>query len=206
MQGIQFADFIYGAKINDTVCDNLIKFFEGSEKKQVGKLGHNRYEPEKKDSTDLCIDAREQNPVIQNYLSELEKVCNLYVNFYEYSSKGQAKWQLNEPCNIQRYLPGQGFKSWHTERTAPFNLNPLRHLVFMTYLNDVPDGGTEWYYQDLKLPAEKGLTILWPADWTHTHRGIISMSTTKYIITGWYSYNLEKYNYKTIEGNLNDSK
>ena len=91
-------------------------------------------------------------------------------------------------------------------RTAPFNLNPLRHLVFMTYLNDVPDGGTEWYYQDLKLPAEKGLTILWPADWTHTHRGIISMSTTKYIITGWYSYNLEEYNYKTIEGNLNDSK
>ena len=32
-----------------------------------------------------------------------------------------------------------------------------RHMVFMTYLNDVSDGGeTEFYHQDVKVKAEKG--------------------------------------------------
>ena len=45
----------------------------------------------------------------------------------------------------------------------------------MTYLNDVNDyGETEFYYQKLKIKPEKGKTVIWCADWTHTHRGISS--------------------------------
>ena len=41
-----------------------------------------------------------------------------------------------------------------------------RHLVFMTYLNDVSDaGGTEFYHQGLVVQPVKGLTLLWPSDW-----------------------------------------
>ena len=40
----------------------------------------------------------------------------------------------------------------------------------------------------LKIKPKKGLTVLWPTDWTYTHRGIASPSQLKYIITGWYSY------------------
>ena len=58
----------------------------------------------------------------------------------------------------------------------------------MTYLNDVPKGGTEFYHQKIKTKAEKGLTVIWPSDWTHTHRGIISNTHEKYIVTGWLSY------------------
>jgi hypothetical protein len=64
-----------------------------------------------------------------------------------------------------------------------------RHLVFMTYLNDVTDGGeTEFFYQKLKVKPEKGLTLIWGADWTFTHRGITSPTQTKYIVTGWFNY------------------
>ena len=59
----------------------------------------------------------------------------------------------------------------------------------MTYLNDIKnDGGTEFFYQKTKFNAKKGLTLIWPAEWTHTHRGIISEEYEKYIITGWISY------------------
>ena len=59
----------------------------------------------------------------------------------------------------------------------------------MTYLNDVDDGGeTEFYYQKLKVKPRKGLTLIWPADWTHTHRGLSSPTQEKYIITGWLNY------------------
>ena len=59
----------------------------------------------------------------------------------------------------------------------------------MTYLNDVTDeGGTEWMYQDVKLDARKGLSVIWPSDFTHTHRGIVSPTQEKWIATGWFSY------------------
>ena len=59
----------------------------------------------------------------------------------------------------------------------------------MTYLNTVKDGGgTEFYYQNKKFKAKEGVTLIWPADWTFTHRGIISKKCEKYIITGWLSY------------------
>ena len=63
-----------------------------------------------------------------------------------------------------------------------------RHLVFMTYLNSVDDGGeTEFLHQNIKVKPKKGLTLIWPADWTHTHRGVVSPSQDKYILTGWYN-------------------
>jgi hypothetical protein len=59
----------------------------------------------------------------------------------------------------------------------------------MTYLNDVFEGGeTEFYYQNIKVNARKGLTLVWPADWTHTHRGLVSNTQEKYIVTGWLNY------------------
>ena len=59
----------------------------------------------------------------------------------------------------------------------------------MTYLNDIDDGGgTEFKLQEMKVKAEKGKTIIWPSDWTHTHRGIVSPSKEKYIVTGWWSF------------------
>jgi hypothetical protein len=63
-----------------------------------------------------------------------------------------------------------------------------RILVFMTYLNDVPDGGTEFIYQNIISPAKKGLTLIWPAEFTHLHRGQISKTKEKYIVTGWFNY------------------
>ena len=64
-------------------------------------------------------------------------------------------------------------------------------MVFMTYLNDVDNGGTEFYHQNLKVNAEKGLTLLWPSDWIHTHRGIITKKQNKFILTGWLNYERE---------------
>ena len=59
----------------------------------------------------------------------------------------------------------------------------------MTYLNDVTDAGeTEFFYQKVKIKPKKGLTVIWPADWTFVHRGNITPTQDKYIITGWFNY------------------
>ena len=82
--------------------------------------------------------------------------------------------------------PGEGFLKFHFENQYP-KLH-TRHLVFMTYLNNVDKGGeTEFLYQNVKFKPKKGLTLIWPTDWTHTHRGC-PCKKTKYIITGWYGF------------------
>jgi hypothetical protein len=59
----------------------------------------------------------------------------------------------------------------------------------MTYLNDVTDGGgTEFFHQNITTTAVKGKTLIWPSDWTFTHRGQVSPTQDKYIITGWFSF------------------
>ena len=117
-----------------------------------------------------------------------------YINKWPWSSKQQSAWNINTGFNIQRYLPGQGFKIWHCERSGPVDTCVFRHLVFMTYLNDVTDGGeTEWYHQQISIKPQKGLTVIWPVDWTFIHRGVPSSTQTKYIVTGWYSYKTEDF-------------
>jgi hypothetical protein len=95
---------------------------------------------------------------------------------------------MSAPWNVQHYLPGKHYSAWHCEN----NGEPLfryRHLAFMTYLNDVTDGGeTEFLYQTTKVRPEKGLTLIWPAHWTHTHRGLPSPTQDKYVTTGWYEF------------------
>ena len=59
-------------------------------------------------------------------------------------------------------------------------------LVWMTYLNDVTEGGgTHFVYHDMTVSARNGKTIIWPPDFTHTHAVVVSNTQKKYVITGW---------------------
>ena len=57
----------------------------------------------------------------------------------------------------------------------------------MVYMNDVDEGGeTEFLYQQKKIKPKTGRVVIFPASFTHQHRGNPPMSN-KYIITGWLS-------------------
>jgi len=187
---IQFSlpkrSFIGGWFINDKVCDALIKYFNNTDNKRQGMIEDEDgpgINIDKKDCTETPISPDSNEQVWYDYKTELKKVLDLYIEKYP-DANNVAKFRLTENTNIQYYKPGGGFKTWHTERETI----STRHLVFMTYLNDVDDGGTEFKNQKIKLPAKKGLTVMWPTDWTHTHRGVISNTQDKYIITGWFNY------------------
>ena len=137
-----------------------------------------------KDSTDVNININSNNKFIQDYMKYLGAGLREYHKRYQHFNPELC---IKEGFNIQHYKPNGGYKQWHNERDG--HQAHQRALVFMTYLNDVPDGGgTEFvYYPEVKLEAKKGLSILWPTDFTHTHRGIISQHE-KWIITGWFHH------------------
>lgn len=184
--------FIGGWFISEKVCDDLIRFKdENINRFHKGKFfnqnnkQNNEVDINEKDSFDLSIEPNQNYFVFSNYQLELQKVLINYIEKYpevDYLNK----FGIVETYNIQHYQKNGGFKKWHFERNAKKLSN--RVLVFMTYLNDVGKCGTEFKYQNLKVPAKKGLTLMWPTDWTHTHRGIISKNKEKTIITGWLSF------------------
>jgi hypothetical protein len=113
-------------------------------------------------------------------------LCTREYEYKYHQASHMVNYGITELINLQTYKPGGGFKKWHCERAGISQ--QTRCLAFMTYLNDVVDGGTEFMYQKIISPAKKGLTMIWPSDWTHTHRGQISQTAKKYIITGWLNY------------------
>ena len=183
-------NFIAGWFIDETVCDALIDYFEKSPDKFPGRVqgkDTDKLDPECKKSTDLSIKRENRDTEILNYYAELHKVCEKYKEKYVYCSNWQDPWAIINPWNIQRFYPNEAFYKAHCERFG--RPTSARHLVFMTYLNDVDDGGeTEFVYQKMKVKPRKGLTLIWGTDWTFLHRGLVSPTQTKYITTGWFEY------------------
>lgn len=180
-------DFIFVDYLsNISICDELIEFHKNSPNKEIGRTGYGEIKPDWKDSLDVNLIPG--SDLATNYVKQLIEVVDRYRNKFHWCNE-YAPWSIIEGINIQYYKPGGGFHIWHTERSSPILPICYRHLVFMTYLNDVIDGGeTEWYYQKIKVKPKKGLTVVWPTDWTYTHRGIPSPTEEKYIVTGWFSY------------------
>jgi len=179
-------NFICGWYNDDTsICDRLIQYHSINPKLPGALNQGSTMIKSVKDSIDCKIQHKD---IETEYKLWMGKSMSLYVEKYPYSNN-YAPWMPVEPINIQYYKPGAAFFAWHTERTGVAMPIAGRHLVFMTYLNDVTEGGeTEWFHQKIKVKPERGLTIIWPADWTFTHRGCVSMTQEKYIVTGWSNY------------------
>jgi hypothetical protein len=143
-----------------------------------------KVDKEAKDSVDVALPPSE---LAARYIGMLNRVAEAYVAQYPWSGK-LVPWGIIEPMGIQHYEPGGGYKIWHFERDNSNDQIARRHLAFMTYFNDVEDaGGTEFFHQGLTIKAERGLTLIWPAEWNFTHRGVVSHTQEKYIVTGWFS-------------------
>tara|TARA_Y100001937_G_scaffold90294_1_gene122167 strand:+ start:618 stop:1205 length:588 start_codon:yes stop_codon:yes gene_type:complete len=167
-------------------CDTIVNYYKENKKLSTkGTIGPDIVNSDIKDSMDLRIELNNRASWILDYAKYLTECIKSYGEKYEDTQKLPG-YGVVEPFNIQYYEKGGGFKKWHYEWSYRSAIKKNRVLVFMTYLNDVEDGGTEFKYQGLTAPAKKGLTLIWPAHWTHTHRGQISQKNEKYIATGWF--------------------
>tara|TARA_R100000655_G_scaffold21304_1_gene43696 strand:+ start:281 stop:856 length:576 start_codon:yes stop_codon:yes gene_type:complete len=179
--------FIGGWFISPKICDGLVSYFnEFSQHAVPGEYsisGKGKIKKSIKDSLDLIINVSNLDKEIVNYKIELQKILNLYIKKYP-DINNYSKFMLNN-FNIQKYNKKGGYKEWHCERGQKSDVS--RVLVFMTYLNDIENGGTRFKYQKITTPSIKGLTLIWPTDFTHTHKSQI-VNKEKIITTGWFEF------------------
>ena len=113
--------------------------------------------------------------------------------FELYSQEYQGITDTSDPvsswtCKIQKTKAGGGYHVWHCEDGAFVYRD--RVLTWMIYLNDIPvenGGATDFLHQECSFQPTTGTMVMWPATYTHMHRGsFLTGDIPKYIATGWF--------------------
>jgi len=175
---------------NNKLCSEIIEFFENNKKLQKQGITAQGKNLKLKKTTDITINPNDlKNPkfkILEKYIDELHKCYMDYQKQWPFLKTMLKKIDI-PAFNIQKYSRGDHFAHLHSERTSLSTLHRL--FAWMTYLNDVEDGGkTNFSHYGISIKPQTGKTLIWPAEWTHAHAGEILNDGKKYIITGWMHF------------------
>ena len=177
-------------------CQHLISEFERN--KTLG-AGTNRQDGEGAQKTikdDYHIFFNGKNLQFEDFLgfrtidffyAGLQKCFDNYAREYP----GLESEDINcRTMKMQKTSSGGGYHVWHSEQGNGDHAN--RGLVYSLYLNTLePEnfGETEFLYQQKRIRPVENTLVIWPAAFTHTHRGNpVYGDKSKYIVTGWFYY------------------
>lgn len=205
-------DFIevYDGYYSNDAIDDYIKYFDDCEENNLTytrvTTGHKKHE---KDDTQISIMTAPTSPLHRRLQRPAKGEAPQRFNINMVSNKFlEVFWNTCYPQYAEKYSmlqnmgghsivdvlmqktsPGQGYHTWHSEVDDISTRN--RILAFSLYLNDVEEGGeTEFLYQKRRIKAKRGRLAIWPAYFTHAHRGNPPLSGDKYIITGWVEFSI----------------
>ena len=176
---------IYDNALSQKECEILINQFEKSDEQFFGgtMMG---YEPDKKKCVQLRINFNNPSVISTIVKPKLITCIRKYNKKYCENLRYISRWKYHHEASFQKYDGEEdGYKVWHSEH-GPGEESSKRILAWMFYLNDAKCG-TE-FFNSPTIKAKRGRCVIWPAFWTHTHRGVIPNIGLKYIVTGWISY------------------
>ena len=157
-------------------CDSIVDLFENSDYVTYGEY------PSETGRKDQVL----YSPHI---LPDIASICHKHLTtamerYTDEFSILKRQDLVSSVAKIQKTKPSEGFHHWHCERGS--ETYATRVLTWTIYLNDVEDGGeTEFLYIPKRVKPRKGRICIFPADFTHTHRGNQPLTGEKYIATGW---------------------
>jgi hypothetical protein len=185
---------IYKGAFSKEYCEEVINYFEQMSKAgyAVNRQQHDKVNKIHKDNLSVfftqesIINLTESKHLLQQFNNTLWGVC--------YPAYTDKFWILKELAGhssycfkVQKTEIGQGYHVWHCE--VGNRSTAHRILAWTLYLNNVEEGGeTEFIYQHMRIKPTQGTLVMWPAVYTHTHRGNPPISNDKYIVTGWIEF------------------
>lgn len=181
---------IWENAISEDLCKRLIGEFEfwiNNKNIHVYK-GKDQFKKEGiqgRDDTQLYLERI--NPELYNELA-----AKIHEHFQEYfelypSILTDGTILSNFYSKIQKTNPGGGYHIWHCENGHFYLSN--RVCAWSLNLNTIPPengGAIEFFHQKFSVQPKIGTLIIFPAGYTHTHRGgFLTGDKSKYIATGW---------------------
>ncbi len=177
---------VYDNVLSQEQCDYIISEFERIQDQNLSTtyVGDLQFKDRELGRQDTAIFANHgHNQICQIINDALSNVITQYSSEYWILKQIKAH---SVDVKIQKTPPRGGYHVWHSENASMLVSN--RIVTWMFYLNDIPDGEgeTEFLWQKLRINPKAGRAVMWPAAFTHTHRGNPVYSCNKYVATGWY--------------------
>ena len=182
-------------------CQDIIQWFEYNNKEKTGggKRTESRQKGEgvskqHKDSEMYWLGLSKESMllprdhrILVGFSNMIWKAFDKFIVVYGSGLDQLALHKISPSVQIQTYKSTQGYHLWHSDI---FNHgSALRILVCTLYLNTVEEGGeTEFLYQKQRVPAIQGTLTLFPAGWTHLHRGNPPLKGVKYLMSTWLEF------------------
>ena len=179
MKNTIYMDFIgvYENIVDPNLCKQLIEYFETSDRWSTMPPAERQLNSVQ--DQQLVIDGFNKG-LSSQVMIPFRQCFQNYIDNYPLLNNTNY---ISSVVLVQKTLPCQGYHSFHAENNGWDLVS--RTMAWMIYLNDVPEGGeTEFLYQKRRFKPTTGTVLIWPAAYTHMHRGNPPMSE-KYIATGW---------------------
>jgi hypothetical protein len=182
---------VYKDFVSEEFCDAAIEYYKNMHEmgQTKDRLIWQKTNKHHKEDQSVCssfedsISLLETKEIFPTFLKKFWEDIDLYIDDYSILTDLPEQPSIYI-CKIQHTRVGGGYHVWHCEDMSKMFHHRL--LTFILYLNDVDEGGeTELLYFNKRFKPEKGTLIVFPANFTHTHRGNPPISNEKYIITGW---------------------
>ena len=117
------------------------------------------------------------------FLFKLNNTINLYIKKYPEINMTVSYWELAH-LRFKFFKKGESFVNWHSEHSMD---SPFRVLALQIYLTE-HNCGTQFYYNKKTILSKIGRVCMFPAYFTHTHKGQPDFDKDRMIITGYYSF------------------
>ena len=181
---------VFDKALPEDLIDNYLDFYKENEKQGVVYPRASPSHQIEDSQLDLITNTFNMNvpynsgPFLKIFFKDI------YPLYYKkYSMLNVIQKHSVYDLKLQKISPGGGYHIWHIENDGMLMRN--RIMAFMVYLNDVKEGGeTEFLYQKCRFEPKRNTLLIWPANYTHAHRGNPPLSNDKYILTGWVEYGI----------------
>jgi len=180
----------YPLTFTKSYCDEVIDCFEKASKLNIPHIRNDMVRSDNQaDFTELAtlsnneIDIAHFSPLVEEFFNTLGNSIDKYKEDIKLLDIPAMRWYN---MLVQRTIAdeSEAYHKWHCENAGRKDAD--RAMVYTLYLNDDFEGGeTEYLYQKYRCKPETGKLVIFPASYTHIHRGGLLMSGTKYIATGW---------------------
>ena len=192
-------DFIkvYENVLPEGLCQHIISEFLKLKDSGIGwtrQKSENGTQKTKKDDYAIGLSAHQDIADFNdmNTLSAfgqgLQKCFDMYLDEFDNLKNDNLQSRI---IKAQETKAGGGYHVWHHEQGTQEGGCNTRSLVWLFYLNTLPDeayGETEFLYQQKRVKPAENTMVLWPASFTHPHRGNpVYGDAVKYVLTGWFN-------------------
>lgn len=183
---------VYDNVFDETFCNSVIARFEDIDRNTWHSTGRAVAEGETQflnghlGRSDLGIFFEN---LARDYANEINTKVGECMRDYQKSYIGFQDIVMGSyTCKVQRTSPRGGYHVWHSEHGG--DVSSMRRIaVWILYLSTHEgEGETEFLQQGIRVAPKAGRVVLWPASFTHPHRGNPIYSGEKYIATGWFEH------------------